>query len=67
MLIRILRAAIVAVVVYLVVILLAMLLSALNLPVVEVVGEWLDRFAVVLAVLAFVWVFLGGSTGITLP
>lgn len=61
MITRIVRAALVAVVVGLVCLLLGSLLGVTNVAPLEVIGGWLVRFCWVLGVLAGVWHFLGGS------
>ena len=60
MLMRLVRAIVVAVLVFLGCILLAMILGVTNVSFLEVIGEWLNRFAAVLGVLAGIWHFLGG-------
>ena len=60
MILRAVRAAIVGVVVYLLCILAAIVLGALNVPVLDAMGGFLSRFAVVLGALAAVYHFLGG-------
>ena len=62
MLMRLARAVIVAVVVFLVCILLALILGALNVPLLDAIAAFLDRFAMVIGVLAGVYHFLGGKT-----
>lgn len=58
---RIVRAVIVAVVVFLVCILVATVLGVTNVELLEAIGGFLARFAVVLGVLAGVYHFLGGK------
>lgn len=61
MLMRIVWAVIVAVVVFLVCILVAIILATTNVPVLNAIAGFLDRFATVFGVLAGVYHFLGGK------
>lgn len=61
MLVRIIRAAVIAVVVGLLCLLVGAVLGVTDVAPLEVVGGFLTQFAWAFAVLAFVWLFLGGT------
>ena len=62
MLIRILRAVIIAVVVGLACILLGVVLESINVPPAEAVGGFLTTYAWAIGILAGLWAFLGGDS-----
>jgi len=61
MLRNIIVATIVAVVAYLICVFVGGLFVAMNVPIAETVGEFLVRFATVIAVLAGLWRFFGAG------
>lgn len=58
---RLALALVVAVIVYLVCVFIGGLVAQMNVPIAAYVGHFLETFAVVLAVIAFVWYFFAGS------
>jgi hypothetical protein len=57
---RLVLALVVAVIVWLVCFFIGGLLAMMNVPLAAYVGDFLQRYAVVLAVLAFLWAFIRG-------
>jgi hypothetical protein len=62
---RLILALVVAIVVWLICTFVGDLVSAMNVPIAGVVGGFLKTYAVVLAILAFLWQFFAG--GFTVP
>lgn len=63
---RLVLSLVVAIVVWLVCVFVGELISAMNVPIAAVVGGFLKTYAVVLAILAFLWYFFAGG-GFSFP